>query len=132
MKKIILLFATVILCTGVHTARGDNYSSTAYLTSLPDIPLMAGMTEIRDSGVVFDKAEGRIVEELVRAPKLTPAEVADFYNRVLPPLGWTRIQPKPASAYSSRFFRNGEQLVVNLDKLAAEGLVSFAVSPNSP
>ena len=86
---------------------------------------MQGMQEITDSGVVFDKAEGRIVEESVKTAHLTENQVNSFYNETLPALGWRQESPQ-------RFHRNGEQLIVNVDKLRSEGLVRFAVSPSQP
>lgn len=105
------------------------WAGTQYLSSLPDVPLMPQMSEIRDTDVTFDKAEGRIVQEAVRASHLSAAQVVKFYNETLPALGWTRLSATPNA---SRFSRNGEQLIVNVEKLAAEGLVGFAVSPIQP
>lgn len=101
-------------------------AQTRYLVSLPDIPLMPRMVELKDSGVIFDKAEGRIIEETVKAPNLSITEVIKFYNDTLPALGW---RPAGSTKTLARFSRNGEQLVVNLEKLGSEALVSFAVSP---
>lgn len=99
--------------------------ATQYLVTLPDLPLMAGMERVKDSGVVFDKAEGRIIEESVLARHLTPQQIRDFYSKTLPALGWKQ-------AGEQRFLRNGEQLVVTLDKVQDGGLVKFAVSPIEP
>lgn len=98
---------------------------TQYLTTVPDLPLMAGMQKITDSGVVFDKAEGRIIEESVKAANLDAQTVRDFYAKTLPALGWRQ-------AGEQRFLRNGEQLIVTLDKVQGEALVKFAVSPIEP
>ncbi len=114
-------FSALVIFLASAAARAE----TAYLTALPDVPLMAQMQEIRDSDVVFDKAQGRIVEETVKASKLTPQQIVNFYQATLPALGWKTINPQ-------RFSRNGEQLIVNLDKLKDEGLVKFSVSPIQP
>ncbi len=122
MKKILLtFFAAALLFSTSPMAE----TQTRYLVSLPDIPLMPQMQELKDSGVVFDKAEGRIVEESVRAPNMTEEQVRKFYNETLPALGWKQINPQ-------RFLRNGEQLTVNLEKLGDKGLVKFSVSPSQP
>lgn len=124
MKKI-LLTASLLCIFGATNVR----AGTQYLSSLPDVPLMLQMSEIRDTDVTFDKAEGRIVQEAVRASNLSASQVVKFYNETLPALGWTRLS---ATANTSRFSRNGEQLIVNVEKLATEGLVGFAVSPIQP
>ena len=113
-------------------ARADDFTRTRYFSSLPDIPLMPGMTEITDADVVFDKAEGRIVQESAKAPNLNADQVISFYQAALPPLGWMPVKSASSGNSTTRFFRNGEQLIVNLDKLGSEGLVRFAVSPNRP
>lgn len=124
MKKLFLT-GLFVLMLGAPAA----FAETQYLVSLPDIPLMPEMKELKDSGVLFDKAEGRIIEETVKAPNLTREKVLKFYNETLPALGWMPVSPGPNS---SRFSRNGEQLIVNLEKLANDGLVGFAVSPIQP
>ncbi|MFV7435428.1 hypothetical protein ACNPNU_28090, partial [Pseudomonas shirazica] len=83
-------------------------AQTHYLASMPDIPLMPQMTEIKDSRVVFDKAEGRIVEETVKTSNIQPGDVFKFYKATLPALGWTHLS---SSQFLARFSRNGEQLV---------------------
>lgn len=98
---------------------------TQYLSALPDIPLMQGMRKIEDSGIVFDKAEGRIIEESVLAPGLSEKAIKNFYSSTLPALGWT-------GKGAQRFLRNGEQLIVNLEKVQDSGVVRFSVSPNEP
>lgn len=127
MTKMRRFYLTILAVLTVCAASAQ--AQTRYLASMPDIPLMAQMTEIKDSRVVFDKAEGRIVEETVKAADIRPADVLKFYNATLPALGWTSLGVAGSLA---RFSRNGEQLIVNLEKLQAEGLVSFAVSPKRP
>lgn len=124
MKKFLLISSLFFLTMPVKS-----FADTQYLSSLPDIPLMPQMAEMKDADVTFDKAEGRIVQEAVRASNLTAEQVVKFYNETLPALGWTRVS---SAQNSSRFSRNGEQLIVNAEKLATEGLVAFAVSPNRP
>ena len=90
---------------------------------------MPQMVELKDSNVTFDKAEGRIVEETVKAPGIKAFDVLKFYHETLPALGWTEVS---SSQNLARFRRNEEQLIVNLEKLEAEGIVGFAVSPKRP
>ncbi len=118
MKKLLFVFALLSFSVSAH-------AETAYLSALPDIPLMPQMKAMPETAVVFDKAEGRIVEESVKAPNIPVSAIDNFYAETLPALGWTRLSPQ-------RFSRNGEQLIVNLEKLQSEGLVKFAVSPSGP
>lgn len=128
MKRFLLNWLVfTVFFAGMFT--NSAMAQTRYLVSLPDIPLMPQMMELKDSGVVFDKAEGRIIEETVKASNVSREQVLKFYNETLPALGWVKVN-RPNSL--GRFSRNGEQLVVNLEKLGSEGLVSFAVSPSRP
>ncbi|WP_419902725.1 hypothetical protein [Kiloniella sp.] len=52
------------------------------------MPIVPGMEEMPDLGVVFDKPEGRIVEGFASG-YLEQAEIRDFYGRTLPQLGWS-------------------------------------------
>ena len=121
----------LLLGTLAFTVLFANFAKaeTRYLASLPDIPLMPQMVELKDSRVVFDKAEGRIIEETVKVANISPEQVLNFYANTLPALGWAQ---QNGSKSLGRFSRNGEQLVVNLEKLRTEGLVAFAVSPIQP
>ena len=96
--------------------------SAVYLSYLPDVPLMAGLTELPDQSVVFDKAEGRVVETAVLAPSDSEKRVFEFYGKTLPALGWERLKP-------DRFLRNNEQLVVKWEKVQDGALVRFSLSP---
>lgn len=124
MRKILL---TAMFVLGLSLAiSGVAFAETRYLASLPDIPLMPQMQRVTDSDVLFDKAQGRIIEESVEAPHLTREDVVKFYAATLPELGWV---PVSSTQNTSRFLRNGEQLIVNLEKLGSEAVVAFAVSP---
>lgn len=94
----------------------------SYLSYLPDVPLMAGMAELEDQAIVFDKAEGRVMETAVFTSASTEKDVMDYYRKVLPELGWTALSP-------DRFLRNGEQLVVKCDKVSGGVVARFSLSP---
>lgn len=95
---------------------------TAYLTYLPDVPLLPGMEELDGQSIVFDKEEGRVVEAAVFAGEMDPKGVEAFYRRALPALGWKE-------ADSLRFLRNGEQLIVKWEKKEDGVVVTFSLSP---
>lgn len=94
----------------------------SYLRYAPDLPLMSGMTELSDQSMVFDKAEGRVVETAVFTAVSSVDEVQDFYRTTLPALGWQRLS-------SDRFLRNGEQLLVKCEKVQDGVVVRFSLSP---
>ena len=54
----------------------------AYFTGIDDLPVMPGLVELVDAGVVFDKPSGRIVEAFA-AGDVSAEEVFEFYRQVL-------------------------------------------------
>lgn len=102
----------------------------AFLSGVDDLPLMAGLVEDMDSGVVFDTPAGRIVEAYARG-RVEPARVLAFYAETLPQLGWRR---QPAGG----FRRDSEDLRIEVVAPGAapaprgEIVVRFALSPAAP
>lgn len=91
-----------------------------FVTGIDDLPLMAGLTEHADAGVVFDKPSGRIVEAYATGT-LAAAEVAAFYAATLPELGWRPIG-------EMAFAREGEVLRIAITGDGAAA-VRFSLSP---
>ncbi len=75
---------------------------------------MDGLTEQADSGVVFDKPDGRIVERYASGPLTTDSVVA-FYKETLPQLGWQAKPDKRANHLA--FEREGESLDIEFKKV---------------
>ena len=103
-----------------------------FLSVIDDVPLMAGLREVPDSAVVFDKPEGRIVE-VQAAGALEVAAVASFYRQSLPQFGWS---PDPAAKESSTrrlirltFVRDSERLTVEVERADGKTAASFALAP---
>ena len=89
-----------------------------FFEDLDDLPLMAGLQEMEEAGLAFDKPGGRIGE--VYAEGGVPAErVRRFYRETLPQLGW---QP----AGESRFVREREQLFLQVSE--AQGTTTLRLS----
>lgn len=65
--------------------------TTRFFSSLPDMPLMEGLTELEDQTIIFDKPEGRIVESVALMDHQSPGDVLQYYKDTLPQLGWARI-----------------------------------------
>jgi hypothetical protein len=104
----------------------------AFLSVIDDVPLMAGLQEVPDSAVVFDKPEGRIVE-VQAAGTLDMVAVASFYRQALPQFGWN---PDPAAKESSTrrlirltFVRDSERLTVEVERAEGKTAASFALAP---
>ena len=90
---------------------------------------MDGLTEQADSGVVFDKPDGRIVERYASGP-LTPESVKAFYSQTLPQLGWQPVAAKAARHLN--FQREGESLDIEFKTVGSELVVRFSVAPEQP
>jgi len=103
-----------------------------FLSVIDDVPLMAGLREVPDSAVVFDKPEGRIVEVQAVGP-LEVAAVASFYRQALPQFGWN---PDPTAKESSTrrlirltFVRDNERLTLEVERTEGKTAASFALAP---
>jgi hypothetical protein len=62
----------------------------SFVAGFEDLPLMPGLIQVADAGVVFDTPAGRIVEAYAEGA-VASADVAAFYARTLPQLGWRRV-----------------------------------------
>ncbi len=102
--------------------RASAGAKEAFLAGLEDVPLMPGLAEIEDAGVVFDKPEGRIVEAYARG-ELSAAQVLSFYNATLPQLGWR-------AESGGRFRREGEVLRLAFTTAGKRLTVRFSLSPD--
>lgn len=90
------------------SAAGDNKSGSEaeaggqFVSGFEDLPLMPGLVQIKDAGTVFDTPSGRIIEAYADG-QVTPTDVASFYARTLPQLGWRQVS-------QNRYRREGEVL----------------------
>ena len=118
-----LLFAALIaaLTLAGLAAPGPGAQAQDYIAEVEDLPLMPGLAEIEDAGVVFDKPDGRIVEAYAQG-RVTREAVLAFYRQALPQLGWR-------AAGGAAFQREGEAL--SLDFLGGGGalVVRFTLVP---
>ena len=79
MLPLIMLIVTTL---GVGPARAQQF-----VPGTEDVPLMHELAPVKDSDMVFDKPEGRIIEASARG-KVSKAAVRSFYASTLPQLGW--------------------------------------------
>jgi hypothetical protein len=114
---IVLLAAFFLLL-----ARPADAGAGAYLSAVDDMPLMAGLNEALNQGVVFDAPQGRIVQAYASGP-VSRAEVENFYAATLPQLGWRQDGPM-------RFVREGEQLALEITETGTASVtVLFILTP---
>jgi hypothetical protein len=107
--------------SGAAAAQGSDPAAGRYVDGIPDLPLMPGLKSLPDSGLVFDKPSGRIVEAFA-AGGVTAQSVVAFYDATLPQLGWHR---ETAGAY----LREGERLSLDLGQDGATVTVHFRLFP---
>ncbi len=93
----------------------------AYVAGIADLPLMPGLEALPDSGVVFDKPGGRIVEAFAQG-SVSPQAVTAFYDETLPQLGWRREAP-------GAYLREGERLQLAFSQDAGKITVHFRLLP---
>ena len=115
-----LLMAAVlsmVVFSGASIAGED----PAFVAGVADLPLMPGLAEVPEAGVVFDKPSGRIVEAYAQGP-VSRAAVTRFYLSTLPNLGWR-------AKAESVFRREGEEL--RLGFMGDDGalVVRFTLQP---
>ena len=93
----------------------------AYLAAVADLPLMPGLAEVAEAGLVFDQPSGRIVEAYAQGA-VSRAAVRAFYLDTLPNLGWR-------AKAEALFQREGEEL--RLDIAGDDGalIVRFTLQP---
>lgn len=104
--------------------------ATGYLDAVEDMPLMKGLRETGDGGIVFDKPNGRIVRALARG-NVSPSDVRGFYLRTLPQLGWNRAEKLELFADLLVFRRESERLQIQAVPVAG-GMteVRFSIEPD--
>ena len=81
MKKII--FVTLILISFEALCE-------AFLKGIDDIPTYKNMVYVEESLVMFDKINGRFISTEIIG-KYNYSEVSEFYNKILPNLGWKLV-----------------------------------------
>ncbi len=122
----------------VFVANGQVFAGTGQprLLSDLDIPLMAGFQEDRDSRVIFDTPQGRIIEGRASGPHKA-AKVFDYYRLVLPTLSWQTTAGKIKNCGGAAFLclraqRDGEILTIKIRQVRQSGqktVIYFSVNP---
>jgi hypothetical protein len=114
------LLAAVLLVaclSGLAAAQG-------FVEGVEDLPLMAGLAAVPESGVSFDAPEGRIVVAYAEG-EVAPEAVLAFYAATLPQLGWHRLGERS-------FEREKERLNLELTRSDRRLIVRFTLAPKKP
>ena len=102
--------ALLLFCAATAAA----FAAGGYLDKVEDMPLMDGLSETGDGGIVFDKPTGRIVRAVARGD-VAPANVRAFYVETLPQR------------------REGEKLEIQIVSLSSGAIarteVRFSITP---
>ena len=123
-SRIFVLFLFVAGFGGAAAAEG-----TGYLDAIEDMPLMEGLHETGDGGIVFDKPNGRIVRSVARG-RVAERDVRRFYTETLPQLGWTRATKLELIRDLLVFRREGERLEIQTVPETGGGTeVRFSIEP---
>ena len=109
-------FALAVLLVGPAAAE-----TAGFVSQVEDLPLMPGLTEVSDAGVVFDSPSGRIVEAYAEGT-VSRAAVLTFYKETLPQLGWN-------SRGEAAFDREGEVLTLDFTDQQNALVVRFTLKP---
>lgn len=124
-----MMLVTLVMGFGfVATARADDQVS-GYLDAVEDMPLMEGLRETGDGGIIFDKPNGRIVRSIAEG-KVGVVAARSFYANTLPQLGWVRQEKLELIADLLVFDRENERLEIEIvPQLGGITQVRFAIEP---
>ena len=95
--------------------------SSRFINGIEDIPIFKEMEYVEDSLVLFDKVDGRYVSSEING-RYEKSEITDFYNKILPNLGWEN------SGYLI-FKRGSEVLEMRLSENEDIVTVIFSIYP---
>ena len=102
---------------------GGARAAEGFVEGFDDLPLLPGLSPLKEEGLSFDKPAGRIVQAAARGAVSTDA-VRKFYRETAPQLGWRLGDGE------GRFVRDGETLRVEVRPDAAgQVIVRFSLSP---
>lgn len=117
MSRTFVYSLVLIFALAVPAGAGDQFVSV-----IEDLPLIEGLVENENAAVTFEAAGGRIVEAEARGD-ITPLDVVQFYENVLPQLGWVATD-------GGIFERESERLKLDISEDVGGGaIIRFSISP---
>lgn len=119
----------IALVTALALAMPRAAFAGGFLDAVEDMPLMDGLAETGDGGIVFDKPTGRIVR-CVAEGDVPPSAVRAFYIDTLPQLGWTRAEEEELIGELLLFRRENERLEIQIVPISQTHTeVRFSIEP---
>ena len=114
MSKIIYILFFII-STNLFSAEQH------YVDGIEELPLATDMLNMPDSLIFFDTNEGKFIQTKIFGKKSINF-VKNFYNNILPNLGWKLEE-------DSRFYRKSEFLEIHYYKIEKNLVVEFNIKP---
>ena len=126
-RNFFINFGTSLILVGQIFWSSSLMATNKFFSAIDDLPLMAGLAEVRGSTLVFSKPQGRIVEviaEGVENKEINKEKILAFYKQTLPQLGWI---------LTGKFSweRESEQLFINVSFEGNNLRAEFVLLPKS-
>lgn len=105
LKNVAFIFLLGLFICNVNSALTSSFFST-----IDDLPMMKGLEESKESGVMFSTLKGRIFEIAANGKlgeEISKRKVILFYVQTLPQLGWR-------STGFNAWIREGERLQLKI------------------
>jgi hypothetical protein len=119
---VLFMAAAIFVTLPIVAQEGAAQEGKEFIAGIEDLPVMPGLAEIADAGLIFDKPSGRIVEAYAQG-EVGEQAVLDFYQETLPQLGWL-------SQVGNRYAREGEELTLQVRASETGGVVvMFRLAP---
>jgi hypothetical protein len=116
---ILRTFLLMVLVCGAFAAHAQ---TVQFFSAFQDIPLMPGLTELGEQGVVYDKPGGRFAETLADTGAQSAEQVMAYYEAAMPEFGWKKIGP---GLYS----RENERLSLAFELFEGREVLRLSLSP---
>ena len=126
MNRAISLPILTMLLTVFAFNSGKATAAEGFISVIDDLPLMAGLVEVKGSALVFSTPQGRIAEVSAKGTSgnaARPKKVVAFYARTLPQLGWKAVG-------ASNWVREGERLRLAVLVKKNTLIAQFSLTPN--
>lgn len=117
-----MIFRSFILMVGVCASLVAYAQNVQFFSAFQDIPLMPGLTELGEQGVVYDKPGGRFAESLADIGGQDAAAVLAYYDASMPQFGWKKLE---SGAYS----RENERLILQFESFEGREVLRLSVAP---
>lgn len=127
--RLFMFLLTCVLAAGMSSTLSAQQAA-GYLDAVEDMPLMTGLQETGEGGIIFDKPNGRIIRALARG-NVEGSDVRAFYLRTLPQLGWSRMEKFELFNDLLVFRRESERLEIQTVPVG-QGVteVRFSIEPD--